>query len=123
MRRWRSLNFLLVGLWLLGGLAADAGAEPIKPVKTPGAEITVTGKLIRIMAIGAETTGWAIDLDEPRQIEGQKATRLEIDPAGFKVADFENRRVEVVGLLERRAGVERKEYLVLVVRKIHGLGQ
>ncbi len=127
MRRWRGLSFLLVGLWLLGGLVANAGAEPIsgaiKAAKAPEQEITVTGKLIRVMAIGAETTGWAVDLDEPRQIEGQKATRLEIDPAGFKVGDFENRRVEVVGLLEKRAGVERGDYWVMVVKKIRALGK
>ncbi len=122
MRRWRGLSFLLVGLWLLGGLVANAGAEPksgaIKAAKAPEQEITVTGKLIRVMAIGAETTGWAVDLDEPRQIEGKQVTRLEIDPAGQPVTELENRRVEVAGSLVKRSGVERGDRWVIVVKKI-----
>ena len=133
MRRWKSISPLLMGLWLLIGLVSNAGAEPktdstpptltgtIKAVKAPEVEITVTGKLIRVMAIGSETTGWAVDLDEPRQIGGRNITRIEIDPAGTKVGDFENRRIEVAGILEKRSGIERREYWVMVVKKIRGL--
>jgi hypothetical protein len=84
MHRWRGINSLLMGLLLLIGLVANAGAEP----KT---EITVTGKLIRVMAIGSETTGWAVDLDKPRQLGDKTWKRLEVDPAGQKFrANFEN---------------------------------
>ena len=133
MGRWKSINSLLIGLWLLVGLVSNAGAEPkteptppnlpgtIKAVKAPEVEITVTGKLIRVMAIGSETTGWAVDLDEPRQIGGKKVTRIEIDPAGAKVGDFETRRIEVAGILEKRSGIERRDYWVIVVKKIRGL--
>jgi hypothetical protein len=114
-----------MGLVLGIGLVAHAGAEPksetIKAAKAPEVEITVTGKLIRVMAIGGETTGWAVELDDPREIGGKKVTRMEIDPAGSKVGDFENRRVEVVGILEKRSGVERGDYWVIVVKKIRGL--
>jgi len=125
MRRWRDINSLLMGLFLFIGLVSHAWAEPrtgtIKAVKAPEVEITVTGKLLRVMAIGAETTGWAVDLDEPRQIEGKKVTRIEIDPAGQPVGDFENRRGEIAGILEKRSGVERGDYWVIVVKKIRGL--
>jgi hypothetical protein len=114
MRRWRGISSLLMGLFLCIGLVSNAWAAP----KT---EITVTGKLIRVMVIGAETTGWAVDLDKPREIGGKKVTRMEIDPAGSKVADFENKRVEIAGILEKRTGVERGDYWVLVVKKIRGL--
>ena len=89
MRRWRGINSLLMGLLLLIGLVSNALAEPkteltppnltgtIKTVKAPEVEITVTGKLIRVMAIGGETTGWAVDLDEPRQIGGARLTRID----------------------------------------------
>jgi hypothetical protein len=113
MRWWRGRSSLMMGLLLLIGLVSNAWAGP----KT---EITVTGKLIRVMAIGAETTGWALDLDEPRQIGGKKVTRLEIDPAGTKVGDFENRRIEVAGILEKRSGIERRDYWVIMVKKIRG---
>jgi hypothetical protein len=114
MRRWREISSLLMGLFLCIGLVSNAWAAP----KT---EITVTGKLLRIAAIGGETTGWAVDLDNPREIGGKKLTRVEIDPAGHKVADWENKRVEVVGDLQKRTGVERGDYWVLVVKKIRGL--
>jgi hypothetical protein len=116
MHRWRGINSLLMGLLLLIGLVANAGAEP----KT---EITVTGKLIRVMVIGAETTGWVVALDDPREIGGKKVTRMEIDPAGSEVGDFENRRIEVVGILEKRSGVERGDYWVIVVKKIRGFAK
>ena len=130
---WKGINSLLMGLWLLIGLVSNAGAEPkteptpptltgtIKAVKAPEVEITVTGKLIRVMAIGSETTGWAVDLDEPRQIGGKQITRIEIDPAGSQVDDFENRRIEVAGILAQRSGIERREYWVIVAKKIRGL--
>jgi hypothetical protein len=113
MRRLRGLKPMLMGLCLLVGLVSHASAEP----KT---DLTVAGKLIRVMAIGGETTGWAVDLEEPRQIEGEKLTRLEVDPAGTKLGDFENRRIEIVGSLEKRSGVERRNYWVVVVKKIRG---
>ncbi len=124
MCRWRDINSLLMGLFLCISLVSNAGAEPksgtIKAVKALEVEITVTGKLIRVMAIGAETTGWAVELDKPREIGAKKVTRMEIDPAGSKMGDFENRRVEVVGILEKRSGVERGDRWVIVVKKIRG---
>ena len=82
---------------------------------------TVTGMLIRVMVIGGETTGWAVNLDTPLQIAGKAVERLEIDPAGQEVDNFENRRVEVKGILEKRYGIERGEYWVLVVKEMQEL--
>jgi hypothetical protein len=133
MRRLRGIKPLLVGLWLLIGLVSNVSAEPkteltppnltgtIKTVKVHEVNITVAGKLIRVMAIGGETTGWAVELDEPRQIGGERLIRLEVDPAGTKLGDFENRRIEIVGILEKRSGIERKKYWVVVVKEIRGL--
>ena len=86
--------------------------------KVPEVRYTVTGKLARQMAIGGETTGWAVYPDRPREIGGKTLTRIEIDPAGNKVDDFENRTVEVSGILEKRSGIERGEYWVIVVDTI-----
>jgi hypothetical protein len=119
MRRWRAITILAIGMTLLFGLIATA-AGPLKPVKALEGEITVTGKLMRVMAIGGETTGWAVELDEPREIGGSKASRIEIDPAGRPVAEFDHRRVEIAGILEKRSGVERGEYWVIVLKKIRG---
>ena len=135
MGRWRGLGAVLMGLLFLIGLVSNAWAEPktqpaapylagaVKAVKAPEVEITVTGKLVRVMAIGGETTGWAVDLDAPLEIEGNKVTRIGIDPAGWPVADFDHRRIEVVGILDKRSGVERGDYWVIVVKKMRGAAQ
>jgi hypothetical protein len=123
MRRLIRLNSLLMGLLLFIGLTSYALAAPTtepKTAKTPEAEITVTGKLIRVMAIGGETTGWAVDLDKPRQLGGKSLTRLTVDPAGHPLAAFEHRRVEIAGVLEKRTGIERQDYWVIVLKKIRG---
>ena len=98
-------------------LQAPALTVPTLP-EVPEVRYTVTGKLARQMAIGGETTGWAVYLDGPREIGGKTLTRVEIDPAGNKVDDFENRTVEVSGILEKRSGIERGEYWVIVVDTI-----
>ena len=132
MRRFKGMNFFKLGLILLLVLVSEAMAQPPSSPQGPNltetkpnanlskVNITVTGKLIRVAAIGGETTGWAVDLDEPRQIGGKKITRIEIDPAGSKVGNFENRRIEVAGILEQRSGIERREYWVIVVQEIRG---
>ena len=121
MRRLRGPSSLLMGLLFLIGLTSYALAAPKtepKTAKTPEGDITVTGKLIRVMAIGAETTGWAVDLDKPRQLGGANLTRLTIDPAGHPLAAYNHRRVEIAGVLEKRTGIERQDYWVIVLKKI-----
>jgi hypothetical protein len=86
--------------------------------------ITVTGKLIKMAAIGGETTGWAVDLDSPLQVEDKKLNRIEIVPNNNKKAgELENKRVKVAGILEKRRGIERKEYWVIVVTEINEINE
>ncbi|MFB3885973.1 MAG: hypothetical protein ACE144_12150 [Thermodesulfobacteriota bacterium] len=80
--------------------------------------ITITGKLVRVVAIGSETTGWAVELDSPLEADGKKRNRIEIDPDGKKIDGLNNKRVEIVGTLQKRSGIERKEYWILMVNKI-----
>jgi hypothetical protein len=80
--------------------------------------ITATGKVIKIVAIGGETTGWALDLDSPLQVKGKYLYRVEIDPDKKKIGGLENERVKISGALEKRQGIERKEYWVIVVDRI-----
>jgi hypothetical protein len=82
--------------------------------------MTVTGRLIRMMAIGGETTGWGVALEEPRLIKGATVKHLEIDPRGRSLDGLDHQRVEVTGVLQQRSGVERKGYWVLVVAEIRG---
>jgi hypothetical protein len=80
--------------------------------------ITVTGRLVKIVAIGGETTGWAVNLDSPMKVDGKKLNRIEVDSDGKKIDGFKNKQVEVIGDLKKRSGIERKEYWVIMVNKI-----
>jgi hypothetical protein len=40
-----------------------------------GQEMTVTGKLIRVMAVGGESTGWVLELDSAIQVDGKQVVR------------------------------------------------
>jgi hypothetical protein len=102
--------FLLVFVsfaFALGG-SHDKGQETI----------IVSGRLIKIAAIGGETTGWAIDLESPLEIDGKQSVRIEVDPGNKDIARFEDRQVEVTGTLEKRRGIERGVYPVIVIEKI-----
>lgn len=82
--------------------------------------ITVTGKLARAVAIGGETTGWAIELDSPLEVEGKKLKRIEVDTGDNdeKAKELENKQVQITGTLEKRHGVERGEYWVIAAKEI-----
>jgi hypothetical protein len=47
---------------------ASAGAGGQSPVQ----KLTVTGKLVRVMAIGAESTGWSIELESTITVDNKK---------------------------------------------------
>lgn len=82
-------------------------------------EVSVTGMLVRRVAIGGETTGWAVELDLPLVIRGKTLNLVEIDLDSMKInaAPFENERVKVEGKLVKRYGVERGAYWVIVVKR------
>ncbi len=84
--------------------------------------ITITGKLIQIMAIGGETTGWAVELESDLRIDTQKIKRIEVDPAGKKLGGYKDKRVEVKGRLTLGGGgPERGYYPVIEIEGIREL--
>src|SRR5215831_341167 len=42
-------------------------------------KVTVMGKLIRVMAVGSETSGWAIQTESEITIDGKKLDSIEVD--------------------------------------------
>ncbi len=105
-------------LWIIGMIYLLMVSHGYSQEKDGQGLVTVTGKLVKIVAIGGETTGWAVDLDSPLEVDGKKLNRIEIDPNRKKIGGFNNKRVEVLGTLLKRSGIERKEYWVLMVNKI-----
>jgi hypothetical protein len=111
----------MILLWLAALFSqalAQNEKEPRPMVTPPEVQLTIAGKLTRVAAIGGETTGWAVVLDTPRQIGDKILKRLELDPAGRKLDKFENKHLEITGTLQRRTGIERGRYKVLVVKNI-----
>lgn len=87
--------------------------------QTPERQTTVSGKLGRVMAIGGESTGWAIQLDSETMIEGKQVDSLEVDYSNTaRLEKLADKHVKATGTLSHRRGVETGERLVLVVSSI-----
>jgi heat shock protein HslJ len=84
--------------------------------QAPERQVTVTGKLGRVMAIGGESTGWAIQLDPESTIHGKRVESIEVDYANSeRLQKLADKHVKATGTLSHRQGVETGERLVLVV--------
>jgi hypothetical protein len=98
---------------LLALVSACAGAQLSEQ------QITVTGKLVRIMAIGAESTGWVVELESPTDIDGQQVNSIQVSyRKTAKLETLENKRVRATGKLAHRHGVETGEQPLLNLSSI-----
>jgi heat shock protein HslJ len=86
---------------------------------SPEQQITVTGKLARAMAIGAESTGWVIELQPAVSIGGKEITSIQVSyPKTAKLEKLADKRVNATGTLGQQTGVETGEQPVLRVSSI-----
>ncbi len=89
------------------------------PAQPPEQKITVTGKLVRAMAIGGESTGWALELESATTIDGKPATSIQVSYRKTgKLEKLENKHVRATGKLAHRNGVETGEQPVLEISSI-----
>ncbi|HMJ61436.1 MAG TPA: META domain-containing protein [Bryobacteraceae bacterium] len=80
---------------------------------------TVTGKLTRVMAIGGESTGWAIQLESEINLDGKPVHSIEANSTEIKKFEaLENKRVRATGTISHRHGVERGDRSILDVSSI-----
>jgi heat shock protein HslJ len=87
--------------------------------QTPSPTMTVTGTLSRVMAIGGESTGWAIQLDSEVAVDGKQVHSIEVDsPKTKKLQKLDGKHVEAKGSLSHRQGVETGERIILVLSSI-----
>jgi ABC-type hemin transport system substrate-binding protein len=85
-------------------------------------KLTVTGKLTRVLAIGAETSGWAIQLDSGRTINGKQVSSIEVQSTNLKqLESLENQTVRASGVLSHVDGVETGPRLVLTINSIKAI--
>lgn len=110
----RILNFMMVmGLVMVCAcLRTAAQSTPVEGT------VEATGKLVKVMAEGAETTGWAIQFEEEVSFGGNGVHSIEVEGDVKKFGKLENKKVTAKGTIVHRPGVERKDRMVFVVQKI-----
>ena len=82
-------------------------------------KVTVMGKLTRMMAIGGESTGWAIEVDPGVTIDGKELHSVEVSyKKTVKLEKLENKRVAATGKMAHRQGVETGDRMVLEATSI-----
>lgn len=85
-----------------------------------GESVSVSGKLTRVMTIGAEGSGWMLQLDAPLTIEGEEVHAIEVTaPEGEKLDDLNEKQVTATGAVGHRTGVETGEKPMLALTEIH----
>ena len=104
-----ALFFLTIPLSLRAEQATD-------PLDTP--YLDEVGRIIRVSAIGGETSGYALKVRNGISINGTVYKQIELDPNGFNLRPLMFQKVHVAGPVATRTGVERGTYLVLVVEQI-----
>ncbi len=68
-------------------------------------KMAVTGKLVRAMAIGGESTGWILELESTTIINGKQVNSIQVSYRKTeKLEKLENARVRVTGKITHRDG-------------------
>jgi hypothetical protein len=82
-------------------------------------KITIQGKLSRVMAIGAETSGWAIELNPVLTVHEKQISSMEIVYVDTKKLEaLENKTVKATGTLSNVTGIETGQRPVLNLTSI-----
>ena len=109
MSAFLGLVMLCAGAWAkTAAAAADDKAEVIE----------LTGILVKVSAVGAETTGWELHLSSPVMIDGKSMQAVELEGDANKFQKLENLRIGVKGIVTHRQGTEMKDRIVIKVQKI-----
>ncbi|HET6931875.1 MAG TPA: hypothetical protein VFI45_16235 [Candidatus Acidoferrum sp.] len=80
--------------------------------------VEATGKLVKVVAVGGETTGWAIEFEQEVSFGGNGVHSIEVEGDAKKFGKLENKKVTAKGMIVHRPGTERKDRMVFVVQKI-----
>jgi hypothetical protein len=113
-----SLLCLLISCSVLQAQTAQTQAS--KPDKSD--KLTAQGKLTRVMAIGAETSGWAIELNPPLTVSGKEVSSIEVVALDSKKLEaLANQTVKAKGILSNATGVETGQRPVLNLTSIKAL--
>jgi len=76
--------------------------------------VEVTGILVKVSAVGADTTGWELHFPNAMDIGGKMTKAVEVDGDPHKLQKVENLRITVKGYLMRPS----ENRIVIKVQKI-----
>jgi heat shock protein HslJ len=90
--------------------------------QTSEQKISLTGKLVRVMAIGGESTGWSIELESPTTIDGKQVNSIQVRYAKTaKLERLANKQVRASGKLAHLHDVESGDQPVLDISSMRGI--
>src|SRR6266481_6935622 len=112
MKRMRTMGILAAGILLCVCARGAAQGTPVEGT------VEATGKLVKAMAVGAETSGWAIEFEKEVSFGGNDVHSIEVEGDLKKFGKLENKKVTVKGSIVHMSGVESKDRMVFVVQKI-----
>jgi heat shock protein HslJ len=71
-------------------------------------KVTITGTLGRVMAIGAESTGWSVQVSSDTVIDGKPISAIEVSDTRKpkQLEEFDHKLVKISGKVMYRHGVE-----------------
>ncbi len=110
MNRVAKVVGLLAAVMLFAGMVAKADDK--------ADTVEVTGILVKVSAVGAETTGWELHMPNPVNIGGKMLSAVEVDGDPKKFQKLENLKITVKGIITHRQGTESGDRIVIKVQKI-----
>ena len=106
MRKIATMGMLLAVAMLCTGVWAAAQDKP--------EVVEVTGILVKVSAVNADTTGWELHFPNAMDIGGKMTKAVELDGDPHKFQKVENLRITVKGYLMRPS----ENRIVIKVQKI-----
>jgi hypothetical protein len=106
MRKVAMMGMLVAVVMLCVGIWTAAQDKP--------EVVEVTGILVKVSGVGADTTGWEIHLPNAMEIGGKMTKAVEVDGDPHKFQKLENLRITVKGYLTRPS----ENRIVIKVQKI-----
>jgi hypothetical protein len=90
------------------GLILMLGCVCLHADESDPQKISLVGTLHRAMAIGAESTGWMVQVDSVTMVDGKPISSIEVSDSRKpkQLEDFDNKRVKIAGKVVYRHGVE-----------------
>ena len=106
MRKIAMMGMLIAVVTVCVGIQVTAQEKP--------EVVEVTGILVKVSAVGADTTGWELHLPNEMKIGGKMTKAVEVDGDPHKFQKLENLRITVKGTVMRPS----EDRVVIKVQKI-----